>query len=158
MEVHLKCLHKSRSTIDFRFTSKPLFLTSNSMSYFWLSHMYMRSKYSLQICLRASKTGGGQCGKVKCQEVLSRCGHPGPELWETESRALLTSSILILMPLSRSHLSPSSLYSFWWYSLQICTRPSEQTPSEFLSSKNSYRETSRLKSRSPESSGSWVDE
>ena len=31
-------------------TSKPLFLTSNSMSYFCDSHVYMRSKYSLQIC------------------------------------------------------------------------------------------------------------
>ena len=37
------------------FTSKPLFRTSNSISYFWDSHWYMRSKYSLQICLSASR-------------------------------------------------------------------------------------------------------
>ena len=36
-------------------TSKSLFLTSNSMSYFWDSQRYMRSKYSLQICFSWSK-------------------------------------------------------------------------------------------------------
>ena len=51
----LKLIKLNSFIYHFR-TSKPLFLTSNSISYFWDSHVYMRSKYSLQICFNWSKT------------------------------------------------------------------------------------------------------
>ena len=106
-------------------TSKPLFLTSNSMSYFWDSHMYMRSKYSLHICFSWSKNvikfnHWPVSTKYLTKEVLSF----SQDSCSDYSWVKITSSNRILIPRSRSHLSPSSLKTFAWYSLQIATRSS----------------------------------
>merc|ERR1719468_974336 len=45
---------KSLTAIFSSLISKSLFLTSNSISYFWDSQRYIRSKYSLQICFSVS--------------------------------------------------------------------------------------------------------
>ena len=109
-------------------TSNPLFLTSNSMSYFWDSHMYMRSKYSLQICFSWSKMLVKRIKRQKENytwrfylsiETKLKRGLTISCTWK-----YFTSSNRILIPLSRSHLSPSSLKTFAWYSLQIATRSS----------------------------------
>ena len=104
-------------------TSKPLFRTSNSISYFWDSHMYMRSKYSLQICFNWSKI-------IDILDMFLKLYRRFYHWWLQNDDGLskagwkITSSNRILIPLSRSHLSPSSLKTFAWYSLHIATRSS----------------------------------